>query len=413
MSFQKARTQAGRFYRQIRTIWSEQGAHGITNRLRASAAERLASKSVVLPVELDQVLKADLSQPAKWNVPRVIHGEPVTINWVMVPPGPKSGGHTTIFRIINYLQSQGYENRIYFYNLSYADHAYYASVVRDFYGFNGEVAPLKNGMNDAHAVVATAWPTAYPVYNSSCAGKRFYFVQDYEPYFHPVGALGLFAENTYRMGFHGITAGKWLADKLTTEFGMAADYFQFGCDTTTYHRNADSIRKGVVFYGRPDAPRRGFELGIITMQLFAERHPEIDIHFYGDRIGPLPFRFIDHGRIMPSELNRIYNSCFAGLSISLTNVSLVPHEMLAAGCIPIVNDAHHNRIVLDNSYVRYAQAYPQALVGELEAIIADPNFDLLSRSAAESVHLSSWEDAGKKVDTIFRAAIEAPALIQQ
>ena len=51
---------------------------------------------------------------------------------------------------------------------------------------------------------------AYPVFNSRCSGKRFYFVQDFEPYFYPVGSMSLLAENTYRMGFHAITIGALL-----------------------------------------------------------------------------------------------------------------------------------------------------------------------------------------------------------
>jgi hypothetical protein len=35
-----------------------------------------------------------------------------------------------------------------------------------------------------------------------------------------------------------------------------------------------------------------------------------------------------------------------GLVLSATNMSLVPYEMLAACCIPVVNDAEHNRCVL-------------------------------------------------------------------
>lgn len=66
-----------------------------------------------------------------------------------------------------------------------------------------------------------------------------------------------------------------------------------------------------------------------------------------ERVGPTPFRCVDHGLASPTELNAIYNCCFAGLSLSLTNVSLVPLEMLAAGCIAVVNDAAHNRIVLE------------------------------------------------------------------
>jgi len=162
-----------------------------------------------------------------------------------------------------------------------------------------------------------------------------------------------------------------------------------------------------VFYARPEAARRGFELGLMAIEAFAARRPEIDIHFYGDKMGKLPFRFVDHGRVSPEELNQIYNQCYAGLSVSLTNVSLVPHEMLAAGCIPIVNDAAHNRIVLNNSFVRYAPAYPLALASELERLVTTPDFDSLSEAAAASVRSVTWDDAGATVDGIFRRTLGA------
>jgi O-antigen biosynthesis protein len=255
--------------------------------------------------------------------------------------------------------------------------------------------------------VATSWATAYPVFNSRCTGKRFYFVQDFEPYFHAVGALSFLAENTYRMGFHAITAGRWLAQKLSGEFDMPTDFFDFGCDLSRYHRLQNTQRTGVVFYARPEAARRGFELGLMAIEMFAARHPEIEIHFYGAKMGELPFRFVDHGRITPEELNHIYNRCYAGLSLSLTNVSLVPHEMLAAGCVPIVNDAPHNRIVLDNDFVRYVPPYPQALAAELEALLLTSDFDALSRAAAASVRSATWDDAGAQVDGIFRRVLKS------
>jgi hypothetical protein len=312
-----------------------------------------------------------------------------------------------MFRIIRYLEAHGYTNRVYFYNVYRGDHRYYESIVRSFYGFDGRVASVDEGIEDAHAVVATSWATAYPVFNSRCTGKRFYFVQDFEPYFHPVGALSLLAENTYRMGFHAITAGRWLAEKLSAEFGMCADSFEFGCDSSRYHRLQESRRSGLVFYARPEAARRGFELGLMAMEIFATRHPEIELHFYGKKMGRLPFGFVDHGRIAPNELNEIYNRCYAGLSLSLTNVSLVPHEMLAAGCIPVVNDAVHNRIVLNNFFVRYAPPYPHALASALEDVVMTRDFDSLSRAAAASVRSATWDDAGAAVDAIFRRALEA------
>jgi O-antigen biosynthesis protein len=86
-------------------------------------------------------------------------------------------------------------------------------------------------------------------------------------------------------------------------------------------------------------------------------------------------------------------------------VSLVPHEMLAAGCIPVVNDAPHNRVVLDNPFVRYAPLNPPALAAELETVVTLDDFDSVSSAAAASVHSITWDDAGAAVDAIFRRAL--------
>jgi hypothetical protein len=374
--------------------------------MRRVVSEWLAPKNTISPVRRAEVMAADLSRPFPFVIPTIEPGQQLIANWVISPPSPRSGGHTTLFRIVRYLEAHGYLNRVYFYDVYGGDHSYYESIVRNYYDFHGSVASVDNGMEDAHLVVATGWPTAYPVFNSRCTGKRFYFVQDYEPYFSPVGAVSLLAENTYQMGFHAITAGKWLAHKLSVEFGMASDSFEFGCDTSVYHLAQNTKRSGLIFYARPEAARRGFELGLMAMEVFAARNPDIDLHFYGDTIGKLPFRVIDHGRVSPDQLNRIYNQCFAGLSLSLTNVSLVPHEMLAAGCIPVVNEAVQNRIVLDNPFVRYAPPTPHALASELEALIRTPDFDSLSQAAAASVRSATWDDAGATVDAILRRVLE-------
>jgi glycosyltransferase involved in cell wall biosynthesis len=402
-----ARMQMARRSRQLRKILSTRGIRGITDRIRTVIGGWILPKGILLPVESADVLASDLSHPPLLAQSAVKSGDSLVINWVMVPAGPQSGGHTTIFRIIRYLEARGYVNRIYFYNIHGADHEYYKSFTQSFYEFYGPVEQLELGMKDAHAVIATSWATAYPVFNSSSAGKRFYFVQDYEPYFYPMGAINLLAENTYRMGFHAITAGKWLSEKLSAEYGMTTDSFDFGCDTSVYSLTVSTKRTGLVFYARPDAPRRGFELGMMAMEIFATRRPDIDLHFYGDTMGKLRFPIIDHGKVPPKELNRIYNQCYGGLSLSLTNVSLVPHEMLAAGCIPVVNEAIQNRIVLDNLFVRYAPPNPHALASELEAVVNTPNFEELSRAASASVRGATWDDAGATVDGILRRTLDA------
>lgn len=385
-------------------------AHGrewLTFRIRHFLADRIRPASPLPQVLTADVLGANLDAPVA-AAPLPVSSGPLAVNWVMLPPAPGSGGHTTIFRVLRHLEANGFVNRVYFYDPYRADHGYYASVVRDHFGFNGPVEPIEPGMTDAHAIVATGWPTAYPVFSACSRGQKFYFVQDFEPDFYPASSDSVLAENTYRMGLHAITAGRWLSDRLQRDYGMAAEHFDFGCDTDRYqlHRPG-SQRNGIAFYARPGATRRAFEIGVMALELLAERRPDLDFHFYGSRIGTLPFRYVDHGLVTPDQLNGIYNQCFAGLTLSLTNVSLVPHEMLAAGCIPVVNDALHNRMVLDNPCVRYAPLSPHALAAALEELHDMPDRDTLATQAAGSVHARSWDDSGRQVADIIRRALAA------
>jgi O-antigen biosynthesis protein len=397
--------QYGRRWRQFHRLLKVEGLRGIVDRFRATAAERIAPKNVALPFFRADVLGADLSRPPLIRALQLIPGQRPIVNWVTIPAGAKSGGNTTIFRIIRHLENNGYTNRVYFYNVFGADHSYYESIVRNFYDFHGVVARLEDGMEDAHAVVATSWPTAYPVFNFQGIGKRFYFVQDFEPHFYPVGALSLLAENTYRMGFHAITVGEYCAEKLRAEFGMTTDAVEFGCDTSRYSLLEHSRRSGVVFYAQRENARRGFELGLMALEVFAARRPDVEIHIFGDKIGELPFAFVNHGRVTPDELNGIYNRCYAGLSLSFTNVSLVPYEMLAAGCLPVVNDAIPARLDIKSPFVTYSTPSPHSLASALEQLIMRPDFDSFSRAGAESVRLMTWDHAGASVASILQGAL--------
>ena len=225
---------------------------------------------------------------------------------------------------------------------------------------------VADGLGDADVWIATSWQTAHVLASHPEAlGRRMYFVQDYEPYFYPHGALFALAEDSYRFGFTGITAGAWLAEELAARFGMTCGHFEFGADTDVYSVANAGDRTGVVFYTKPGVARRGHELGMLALERFAANHPAARIHLFGDPPGPLPFAAHCHGRVTPAELNELYNDCRVGLSLSFTNVSLIPWELLASGATPVVNDAHHNRMVLRNDRVFWTDASPGAIADTL------------------------------------------------
>ena len=135
---------------------------------------------------------------------------------------------------------------------------------------------------------------------------------------------------------------------LADRYGMAADHFDFGCDLDRYGLpeappGAEPVARACASSPGRSRPGAAFDLGVLALEVFAARRPDVDIHLFGDPVGRLSFPATDHGVLTPDELNRLYQRCAAGLVLSATNVSLVPHEMLASGCIPVVNDAEHNR----------------------------------------------------------------------
>jgi len=401
--------------RQTQRLLRGEGAAAVGARLRERVAARLSPPgSARLPVSRDDLVRAGEVAASGWRLPAALPAgpdDPLTVAWVSEPTsGPGSGGHTTMFRQVEALERAGHRCVVYFTDRHGWSIEQHRENLRNWWpSINADVRDAADGIEDAHAIFATSWETAYPVLASRARGVRFYLVQDFEPWFYPAGSEALLAEATYRFGFHGVTAGRWLAEMLTRDYGMDADFFDFGCDLDRYALDPSVRRTGICYYARFTKPRRAFELGLLALELFHARHPEVDIHLYGDPVKRPPFPTIDHGTMRPAELNGLYNRCIAGLVLSATNVSLVPHEMLAGGCIPVVNDAEHNRVVLDNSHVAYATATPYELADALCALVERPAAARrqAAEAAAGSVSGRFWDDAGRQVERAVRGAVLA------
>jgi glycosyltransferase involved in cell wall biosynthesis len=378
--------------RQIQRLLKSEGRAGVGARLRNRAAEWIApAADARLPVSRDDLLRA----------------ADVAANGC-VPQTGGAGGFTTLYRLASALERGGHHCVIYLHDRHGWSIDQHRRTMQAWWPtLQAEIRDVADGIEDAHAIFATSWETAYPVLASPARGARCYLVQDFEPLFYAAGSNALLAEATYRFGFHGLTAGPWLAQLLHDRYGMATDSFEFGADSEHYALDPASERTGVCMYARPSTPRRAFELGVAALDLFAERHPDVDIHLYGETIRGLPFDVSNHGLLTPTELNALYNRCVAGLVLSATNVSLVPHEMLAAGCIPVVNDAEQNRTVLDNPHVAYVAATPFGLADALSALVerSAEERDAAAAEASASVMGASWDDAGATVERVIKELV--------
>lgn len=321
---------------------------------------------------------------------------PLSIGWLCTPPSAGSGGHTTMFRMIAAAETAGHRCVVLLYDRHQGDSAVQAEVIRASWPWiRAEIRSVEQGFAGLDVAVATSWPTAHVL-----ATRRpdrlpaAYFIQDYEPFFYPRGSLYELAADTYRFGFTNIALGAMVRDRLRGELGVDSELVPFSCDISVYRLHHAGPRNGVVLYAKPDVPRRGYRLATIALAEFHRRHPEQRIHVYGDPAPDLPAWAVRHGRLSPEQLNALYNECVAGLAMSFTNISLVAEEMLAAGCVPVVNDHPDARADLTSPCVAWAAPTPGGLADALCAVVESTPRAV---EAARSVRTDDWGTTGGAV----------------
>lgn len=403
---------AGASIRVLRT----EGLKSFLYRVRKTLSLRVTGQPLHMAVKTEDAVSVDWTKPPSHLLdPITVTEGASTIAWIMSPPGESSGGHQNLYRFIDFAERAGHRCIVYFY--SQVPMHLNPEKLRASLRSSSSFADIKAELSiydpaigvdpSAHAIFATGWETAYPVYLDPSRARRFYFVQDYEPAFYPVGSESILAENTYRFGFHPITAGGWLPHKLKSEFGVDADHFDFAVEPSNYSLLNTERRHEIFFYARPVTPRRGFELGILALQEFAARRPDVPINLAGWDVSrwKIPFKHKNLSGMPVGELNQVYNRCAAGLVISGTNMSLLPLELMASGVVPVVNDAPNNRMVSDNPFIEYVPSSPVAIAERLiEALERPDAADHLVQMAA-SLDGVTWDASGSQFVMAFERAM--------
>ena len=325
------------------------GARGVLRR----AAYELYRRTGAAELE-SAIAEADLADPLDARLlpgPRPHRdGAPITVGWLCTAPGPGSGGHTTLFRMIAGTEGHGISSTVYLYDARGGDVRRHERVIRENWPWlraevrDAAAAPAFHGID---AVVASSWETAHVLASRGTAPMaRLYFVQDFEPLFHPHGSVRALAEDSYRFGFRTIALGEMVQAELAA-IDVGSVLAPFGRDGDAYRLvPGGPSRSGIVFYAKRGNDRRGYLLGKLALHAFHSMHPEQEIHIVGDRVRDWRVPVIQHGALAPEQLNELYNRVVGGPALSFTNITLVVEEMLASGAIPVVNDTAHSRAVL-------------------------------------------------------------------
>lgn len=321
-----------------------------------------------------------------------------TILWVIPDFNIGSGGHLNIFRTIYHLEAMGYESTILVVGQSV--HANAEEVRKDivdhFFKVRAKVIMDGDALPATEFAVATGWQTAYHVNRLPESVRKIYFAQDFEPMFYAAGSEYVFSENTYKFDFFGITAGQWLADKLIAEYGMRARSVGFGVDERyKAHERREPHIKRVFFYARPPTPRRAFELGLLVLNEVYRRLPSTQFILAGwDTAGyGIPFPHLACGTVALDDLPDLYSQCDVALVLSLTNLSLLPLELMASRCAVVSNRGANVEWLLNEDIAVLADLTPDALANALcEVLTDDAGRSALIERAESFAQTQHWND---------------------
>lgn len=298
------------------------------------------------------------------------------IAWIIPSPIKGSGGIRTMIQNANFLVRQGFECDIYVEEDYVNTNESMKQRIIDFYGeclcdvYVG--IDFKKEYDLAFATYSIKTPD-YLYYMKNNVKRKAYFIQDFEPWFEPMGGLYLDMEHTYKYGLNGVSIGKWLAYKLQHEFNQPMNYFSFCADTSVY-KKLDNVEKenAVCFIFQPEKPRRCSNIGIRALLLVKALRPDVKIYLYGSDVDIKLDVEMENLHIMPiNKCNELYNKCKVGVCMSSSNPSRIPFEMMAAG-LPVVDLYRENNLYdIPEDGVLLADTSPEAVATAIIKILDD------------------------------------------
>lgn len=351
-------------------------------------------------------------QPPKPLAPlvRAFNPQALDVHWIMPSFGAGAGGHMTIFRIVELLERFGHRQTLWLQNaVQFKDQSEAKRRIQQWYRPISDRLHVRFLPEDIRelagdVLIATDCWTAFPAAQATNFKERFYFVQDYEPSFHPAGEMQLIAESTYEFGFPTLCAGRWL-EGLMRERGLWACSWDLCADHDVYCPGAPRARSDgpvrIAFYARPYTPRRAVTLGFAAFEELHRRGVQFHVEMFGEADLAFDFAFphTQHGILTPAELAELYRESDLGVVFSTTNYSLIPLEMMACN-LPVVEiDAPSTRAIFLDGEVTFTKQAPYQIADAIEALIGDPERQARQvRQGRAFVDRTSWENSARVIE---------------
>lgn len=332
---------------------------------------------------------------------------------IMIPHLVKSsGGVTSILRLGTQLSNLGYQvTYITMFNDSQEEMKEAAKY--NLNSYQGKcVAMNETNQDDFDIVMATEWRTVYRILSYNA--YKMYFVQDYEPIFFEMGERYLLSNKTYELGLHIVSLGKWNVDTIrkNCQINGKIDYIDFPYEKTEYSyfkrdflrmKNNKKIKLAV--YVKEESKRLPVIIPLLLDKLkkaLFESNYELEINYFGNGL-PLSIENGNSlGKLSKKQLYDLYCQCDFGMVASLTNISLVPYEMIASG-LPVIEfkDGTFEYFFDDKSAILCDLNVNHLKEELLDYINNIEKLETLNNRALDHLKELSWEKSAQQFSNIL------------
>lgn len=282
-----------------------------------------------------------------------------------------------------------------------------------------EVKYVKDCKDEQYdVIIATSWNTAY--YANNLNGYKVYFVQDYEPYFRPVDDFSLIAKKTYTLGYHIISLGRWNLNQINKNINSKQckmdsidfpynqnEYCFDGRDYQKYkYKKSINIACYIRFIGRRLPYISEYLLGKLKEEL-KSYDINCNILYFGIDKRNKFTNGKNLGKLNRKELFELYQKCDFGMVASMSNISLVPYEMLATG-LPLIEykDGSFSDFMGTDTAILTDLNYKKLTNDIVECIKNPDKLEVMHKNVTQELGSLSWEKTCEQFYNILLGIVE-------